>query len=172
MCQLNVSRVEFSWRFPWRFRRISPLRVLLRLLAHDRRTRRVFKLFATGKFWRYPESREEQVLLGSSLERNWGESETKLKRNGEPSTRPTAKSRAKTVNIRITAVSTRNNRTLYQPNIIFLFDERPFFVSSTYRCFIGLHIQCVLSWPFIAFYSIFIRSNNGPTNSVLIIERK
>lgn len=168
-CQLNVSQVEFPWRFPWRFRRISPLRVLLRLRAHDRRTRRVSKLFATGEFWWYSESREEQVLLGSSLERNWGESEAKVRRNrNKPATRLTTKSRSKTVNIQIRVVPTRNNSTLYQPNIIFLFDECPFFVSSTYR-FLLAYIYSVFYPDFL---SIFIRSNNGQTNSVLIIEKK
>lgn len=63
----------------------------------------------------------------------------KVRRNrNEPATRPTTKSRAKTVNIQ----STRNNSTLYQPNIIFLFDERPFFVSSTYR-FLLVYIYSV-----------------------------
>lgn len=130
---------------------------------------RVSKLFATGKFWWYSESREEQALLGSSLERNWGESEAKVRRNrNKPATRLTTKSRSKTVNIQIRVVPTRNNSTLYQPNIIFLFDECPFFVSSTYR-FLLAYIYSVFYPDFL---SIFIRSNNGQTNSVLIIEKK
>lgn len=106
-------------------------------------------------------------------DRVWSETEAQVRRNwNEPATRPITKSRAKTANIRITVVSTRDNRTLYRPNIIFLFDERPVFVSSTYSGFIGIRIQCVLSWPFILFHSNFIRSDNGQTNSVLIIEWK